>query len=174
MIISKQKRIALVLAVLLLLSLGCSAVTVTNNSGEDVRLALTIPDGGGMTVTRLSPQAVKVKTSVTGGTYMVTALKSRELIDQLTSIRDSLKAELAKPQLTPENVQKIKQDIQTLQILLEETEKENSKALGLCAGSVPDWGAVEAVITESNGKFVVSCTVDKPEISISDIVNGGQ
>lgn len=165
---------AIVLAVLFLLTLGCTGITVTNNTEESVRVTLQIPDGGGTTASQVLPGGVKVKTSITGGHYLVGALKSRDLIDKLATIKETLRMELLDPTISVENAEKIKQDILALQAIIEEAENQAKNSTAICTGNVPDWGAVEAVITESDGKFVISCSVNKPEINFTDIVNGGQ
>ena len=85
-------------------------------------------------------------------------------LDHLTQVKKTLGTELAKPNLTPDEVTAIISDMyklkQTIAAALDLTKNDTS----ICSGTVVDDGTVDAaIITDAKtGSVTISCTTKTP------------
>lgn len=162
---SGMKRWGLLLAVVTnLLMLACTTITVMNKSDKEVRVVIRPPDAKSIRVSVIKPGALKLVNAKSGGFFYITVLADRALIDEMTRMKAYLTTELSKPDLSPDVVQQIQKDIQTLNQKIKQEEDKASKDIRMCSGTLVDYGSVDAEITtKADGKFRLDCTIQKPQ-----------
>jgi hypothetical protein len=150
---------------------GCSTISVLNDTDTDVRLIIRAPDSVGIKASSFHNNSTKTVLSLIGGSYFIAVLPDQTLINDLTIQKAKLQAQKITTDMTKEEADQINQQIFEIEQKIEAAETAAAKTKASCAGSVLEYGSVNATISEdrATGQFSLSCTVNAPKVD-----TGGQ
>ncbi len=160
-----RRTLAALLVFSAVLVSACATLTVFNETDKDVRVVIRAPDATGVRASVLRANGLRTVSSQMGGFYYVSVLPDRSYQQTLSDLKLRLQAALLDPNLPAQEVQKIQQDVLTLNQKIKEAEEQARKEQQMCSGTVLDYGSVDArIYTNSQDKVSLACTVQNPEV----------
>ena len=140
---NNRKKLLLIAAVLALLALSCSDLTVENNTSSPVRIVVTMPGESVPETVLLSKGDSEYFVSDYSGTYTVTAVLDESWRDKLKAARDELTLMLLGQmnELDQEEISRITRQLGQIESLLDADMQPVS-----CSGNVNDEVSGNAVI----------------------------
>ena len=150
---------------------GCSTITVLNATDKDMRLVLLAPDSAGMKASILHNNAARTIISLIGGSFFIAVLPDQTLINDLTIQKAKLQAQKITTDMTKEEADQINQQIQEIKQKIDAAEAAAEKTKASCAGTVLEYGSVNATLSEdqATGEISLTCIVNAPKLD-----TGGQ
>ncbi|HKJ28324.1 MAG TPA: hypothetical protein VJ965_11845 [Anaerolineales bacterium] len=153
---NSRNKLMLIAAVLALMALSCSELTVENKTTNPVRIVVTMPGESVPETILLSEGDSDFFVSDYSGTYTVTAVMDESWRDKLTGIRDELTLMLLGQmgQMDQEEISRITRQLGKIESLLDAEMQPVS-----CSGSVDDETSGYAVIEVhlSGNGLMISC-----------------